>query len=331
MTGFLDYYLSWSGPARRAYAAGFSLAAPSGYAAVSSILVCGMGGSGAAGDYLASVSRLYSGVPVAVVKGASTPGWAGRDTLVYAVSFSGNTRETLECAREALERGARLVAVTTGGRLASWAREQGVPLAIIEDAPAPRAGWPQLFYTLLGSANSLGLVYTPRSHVEDSLRLLEQRGEVEPEAERLARTVVEARGLPVAVAAEPYAAAVYRLRSEYAENAKKLVLAAEMPEAGHNLLEAWASSGESLEFIVLDPGEEPWSSLLHEALGLARPAAIHSFRLRGSSPLAKLVYATWLAGVSSVKAALLRGVDPEKLSAVKSFRSIVEKHTRWGA
>ncbi|NOZ89001.1 MAG: SIS domain-containing protein [Crenarchaeota archaeon] len=331
MGGFLDYYLSWAGPARRAFAAGYAWSLPAAYASSEAVLVCGMGGSGVAGDYLASVAGFYGGAPVYVVKGADVPAWVGRSVLVFAVSFSGNTRETLECARRAVERGARVAAVTTGGRLAVWARERGLPVAIVEEAPAPRAGWPQLFYTLLGAAAGAGLVYAPRADVEESLSLLENRERVEGDAERLARIAAEAGSLLVAVAPEPYAAVARRLGSEFAENAKRLVVPAELPEAGHNMLEAWASSGVTIEFIVLDPGVEPWSGLLAEALGLARPAALHRFVLEGSSPLAKLVWGTWLAGVASVRAALLRGVDPEKLTAVKSFRAVVEKVTRWGA
>ena len=329
--GFREYYEQWAGPARRAYAAGASLRLPGAYSAAEEVIVCGMGGSGVAGDYLAAVNARYGGAPVHVVKGAEPPAWAGKGTLVYAVSFSGNTRETLECARRARARGASVAAVTTGGRLAEWARRVGSPLLIVEEAPAPRAGWPQLFYSLLGSAAAEGLTNAPLSDVEESLELLSSRlGDARKAAGDLASWVVEARGIPVIVVPEPYWAAAVRARSEFAENAKTLVIASQLPEAGHNELEAWASTSTPLEFIALDPGEEPWGRLLSEALALARPASLHMLRLEGRGFLAKLAWATWVAGLASIEAAERRGIDPEKLTAVKSFRKVVEESTGWG-
>ncbi|MEI8190954.1 MAG: hypothetical protein WCI75_14680, partial [candidate division NC10 bacterium] len=44
-------------------------------------------------------------VPAVVVRGYGLPAWVGPDVLVVAVSYSGDTEETLACAAEALERG----------------------------------------------------------------------------------------------------------------------------------------------------------------------------------------------------------------------------------
>jgi len=140
---YLFYRDEWGRAARESFEAGLQLELPPAYAAASEVVVCGMGGSGAAGDYLATLSAWYGGVPVHVVKGPNLPRWASRGTLVVAVSFSGNTRETLNCAREAAEAGSMLLAVTRGGRLGEWAEGNGYPVARLSYAPAPRAGWPK--------------------------------------------------------------------------------------------------------------------------------------------------------------------------------------------
>ncbi len=332
MTGFLEYYLSWSEPAKRAYATGFSAQLPSSYSSAEQVVVCGMGGSGVAGDYVAALASAYGGAPVYSVKGAEPPKWAGRRTLVYAVSFSGNTRETLNCARLAYSQGAGVVAVTTGGMLAEWARRRGVPVLLVEHAPAPRAGWPQLFYTLLGSLKAQGLIQIPDSDVDESLQELSVGvNEARAKARELASWVVNTTTIPVLVAPEPYYPLAIRARSEFAENSKLFTVATMLPEAGHNELEAWASTQHPLEFIVFDPAEEPWTRLMSEALGLARPTSIHRLALHGGSMLTKLVWGTWVVGLASIEAAQSRGLDPEKLTAVKAFRSIVEKTTAWGA
>ena len=81
---------------------------------VENVVVLGMGGSGIAGDVLAAVAAPFMAVPVAVVKGYVPPDYVGTGSLVFAVSFSGNTEETLEAAAAAYEAGASLVVVAGG-------------------------------------------------------------------------------------------------------------------------------------------------------------------------------------------------------------------------
>ena len=330
MSRFYEYYLSWSEPARRAYLSGLSLSLPASYAASDAVLVCGMGGSGAAGDYLASLAASYSGAIIVAAKEAEPPHWVSRGALVYAVSFSGNTRETLNCAKKSYELGGRVVAVTTGGRLAAWARERNLPVAIVEQAPAPRAGWPQLFYTLLGSLVGNGLLNVPGPDIEESLRLLGERREAENQASEIASWLNAAEDSLVVLAPAPYYPVAVRTRSELAENAKKASDASQVPESGHNILEGWSNEAR-YRFLVIDPVEEPWSKLLEEFMGLARPADFYVEKLHGANMVSKLVWGTWVAGLASIKLAMLRNQDPERLSAVKLFRSVVEKTTEWGA
>jgi len=325
---FLAYYLGWAAPARRALAAGTALRLPAGAAASGRVVVCGMGGSGAAGDYVEALSRVYGGAPIVVAKGPRPPAWVGAGDLVVAVSFSGNTRETLECARRALAASAYLVAVTTGGRLADAARQWGAPLLAVEEAPAPRAGWPQLFYSIASMLHSNGLLGVPLWDLEASIELLQQRGRVAEAADGLVAWLTRARR-PLVVAPEPLYPAAVRLRSELAENAKIWVPASMLPEAGHNELEAWARAG-GLDLAVLDPGVEPWRRLLRGAVELAEPGSLYIVEAVGETLLQRLVWLTWLAGVASVKAAVVRGVDPYGLSAVKGFRRVVEEATGWG-
>ena len=82
---------------------------------VDNVLVLGMGGSGIAGDVLAAVGGPFVPVPIVVAKGYAPPSFVGPGTLCFAVSFSGNTEETLEAAQAAAAAGARMVVVTAGG------------------------------------------------------------------------------------------------------------------------------------------------------------------------------------------------------------------------
>ena len=89
---------------------------------IDNVLVLGMGGSGVSGDLLATVAGPFMPLPVVVVKGYEPPSYVNDRTLVFAMSFSGNTEETLDAVTTAVNAGCRVVAVTQGGLLADRCR-----------------------------------------------------------------------------------------------------------------------------------------------------------------------------------------------------------------
>src|SRR5206468_2593623 len=108
---------------------------------VENIVVLGMGGSGVAGDVLVAAAGPFLPVPVIVSKGYELPAFVGESSLVFAISFSGDTEETVEAASEAAVAGAHVVVVTRGGALGRLAESWGVPIVgVPSDIPVPRAG-----------------------------------------------------------------------------------------------------------------------------------------------------------------------------------------------
>jgi len=92
---------------------------------LTSIAVLGMGGSGISGDVLAAAASHDLCLPVQVHKQIRTPAYIGPRTLVLAVSYSGDTEETVSMARGAIDAGAPVIAISSGGELARLATESG--------------------------------------------------------------------------------------------------------------------------------------------------------------------------------------------------------------
>jgi glucose/mannose-6-phosphate isomerase len=112
---------------------------------VDQVVVLGMGGSGVAGDVLAAVAGPFMPVPVTVAKSHEAPASLGPGSLCFAISYSGDTEETLEAAQAAVTAGARLVALSSGGALAELARVADAPHIRLPDCPMPRAGVGSVF------------------------------------------------------------------------------------------------------------------------------------------------------------------------------------------
>lgn len=87
------------------------------------VVVCGMGSSGSVGDIIAN---LDCSVPVVVNKSEELPVCVDRNTLVFCISYSGMSQEIIQCAQSALKKHAKLVIVTSGGKLLKLAQENNV-------------------------------------------------------------------------------------------------------------------------------------------------------------------------------------------------------------
>src|SRR3989304_513571 len=76
------------------------------------------------------------------------PPHAGAQDLLVAVSYSGDTEETLAAVREGAKRKCRIVAITSGGKLADWAQRHGAMVVRVPPKFPPRGAFGYLFSAL---------------------------------------------------------------------------------------------------------------------------------------------------------------------------------------
>src|SRR5438477_9852569 len=112
---------------------------PPAYADVRNITVTGMGGSAIGGDLAAALLADELRIPMSIHRDYGVPAYVGRDSLVIASSYSGNTEETLSGFEEARKRGSRILALTTGGALAERCKAAGLPVVTFSYPSAPRS------------------------------------------------------------------------------------------------------------------------------------------------------------------------------------------------
>src|SRR5207253_9190199 len=76
-----------------------------------------MGGSAIGGDVFASWIADRAKVPIQVVRDYRIPAYGRPEDLLIAVSYSGNTEETLAATTQGLSLGCRVVSITSGRML----------------------------------------------------------------------------------------------------------------------------------------------------------------------------------------------------------------------
>ncbi len=285
------------------------------------VVVAGMGGSAAGGDLLAACATERLDVPLVVHRGYGLPAAAGKQTLVIASSYSGETAEVLSAVEAALARGAAVVALTSGGQLAELARARRLPRVTLPAGLMPRMALGYLFLPAAGILGRVGLPVASDAELAEALEVLgAMAGELGPdrpatanEAKRLAQAL-DGR-MPAIYGGPATGAAAYRWKTDLEENAKVMALAGALPEMNHNEIEAWRPpAAQALHLTLLrEDGEPPEIArrfaVLRELIG---PAAggVSECRARGAGRPARLLSLVYLGMWASYYLALARGVDP---------------------
>ena len=106
---------------------------------IRNVLVTGLGGSGIGGSIVAQVTDKALRVPLLVNKDYFIPAFVDQHTLVIVSSYSGNTEETLQAMEAAIEKGAKICCVTSGGKIGAIAKEKVLDVVNIPGEMTPRA------------------------------------------------------------------------------------------------------------------------------------------------------------------------------------------------
>jgi len=301
---------------------------------LSRIMLCGMGGSAIGGDLLRSACADELRVPFLVNRSYRIPAWVGRDTLVVASSYSGNTEETLAASRLAIQRGARLLVISSGGTLSELARRRHIPVITIPGGLPPRAALGYSFFPLLVALIRLNFLRARPGQIRETIALVRQLGQEygTPERDdnpalRIARLLERRIGI-IYSGTELLDAVNTRWRGQMAENAKTLLFGNLLPEMNHNEIVGWEvlqDEMRQMQVLLLRDREDHRRvsrrlEVTHQLL------ARHTERItevwsQGSSRLARIFSLVHLGDWVSYYLAVLHGRDPMPVLAIDHLKA----------
>jgi glucose/mannose-6-phosphate isomerase len=304
---------------------------------IDSVVVLGMGGSGVSGDVVQAIVEPRLPFPWRTIKSyGPLPEWVGRNTIVFAVSYSGSTEETVAALTAAHERGARAVAVSSGGPLADLAKEFGLAHISIPSGLQPRASLGYLTLPILAALVKIGLVPDMQDDVDQAVGIL---AELEARCHR-SRSVNEnpAKDLAsklhgrVPVIYGGYglgAVAAYRFKCDLNEYGKTPAFWHEFPELNHNEIVGWNRLNDITEdrfaIVYLRSEDE------HERIGLRmsitrslieeRVAEIIEIPALGPSNLSRLLSLILVTQLTAIYLGLSYEVDPGPVEVIMNLKN----------
>jgi glucose/mannose-6-phosphate isomerase len=200
----------------------------------SNIIICGMGGSSIAGQILES----YAEIPIYNTQGYDLPKHVNNNSLIFIVSYSGNTEESLSCYKAARRNNHNIIAFSTGGKLLEHARNEKIPYIELPKGLQPRNAIAYLFFPMLKILENSEWIEPQESEVKSLIQALKDTS-FEYKAMDLADKLVDK--LPVIYSSEKYYPVAYRWKCEINENSKVPAFCNKFPELNHNELNGYVN------------------------------------------------------------------------------------------
>lgn len=298
-------------------------------AQLDNVILAGVGGSAAGGDFLQALFTIEGRCPFFVSRGYDLPAWTNSKSLVICSSYSGNTEETLSAYAAAISAGARILCVTSGGTLAAAAEHAGVGCVLIPGGQPPRTALGYSLLSTLTMMRKLGLVTSGAGRLTELLKEGVEAWDVAAPFDRnLAKQIAldMHETIPVLYGLGLWQGVVaWRWKAQINENAKRPAFANTIPELNHNEILGWTGmrEGEALSCFLLEGGNETAKMRARGRFTLEAvppPLATRRITAAGATLLDKMLSLSLLGDFVSLYLAVLCEVDPEDISLLTRLK-----------
>ena len=272
-------------------------------------------------------------MPISVVRDFNLPFALNPGSLFIACSYSGETQETISLFHQALEAGSQAIVISSGGRLSEEAQSRGIPILKVNAPGEPRNATTYSLLLLLGALHRLDLVQTGdevvRASAEDLRKRVAQLEEGVPTQDNPAKLLAMElkEKLILIYGGGLFTGMARRWKTQFNENAKVWAFFETIPELLHNAVESYGTTegpGGQLMVLLLQPRVEGEAAGPHYQVvsQLLRQNAVLSRILQGETghPLSQMLAMLLLGDYVSYYLALLRGVDPSLIPAIRAAK-----------
>lgn len=296
---------------------------------INNVLISGLGGSGIGGTIVSQLTEQESAVPINVNKEYAIPAYVNENTLVIISSYSGNTEETLSAMKQACERNAEIICITSGGEVLRMAEEHNLNRIIIPGGMPPRACLGYSFTQLFFALSHYGIIGNDFiDEIGKGITLLREEEEhIHQVSKDLAKAIHNTT--PVIYTAANYEGVGIRLRQQLNENSKQLCWHQVFPEMNHNELVGWKSGNESLSVLVLRNSSdyERTQTRFDTCKGIFSryTSNVTEVLSKGNSEIEKTLYLIHLGDWLSWYLSELNGADAMEIEVIEYLKSELSK------
>ncbi|MDP7476249.1 MAG: bifunctional phosphoglucose/phosphomannose isomerase [Candidatus Woesearchaeota archaeon] len=296
-----------------------ALGLPKGISAsgkINNIVIAGMGGSAMGGDLL-KIYLSNTNIPVYVNRDYKVPNFVDENSLVFAVSYSGNTEETLSALNAAKEKKAQIIGITSGGKLA----EECEKVVNIPSGLQPRAALGYLFFPMLGILHNTNIIRVKNDELNEMMDILKQTDKFNEQGEELSKKLKEK--IPIIYASEALGAIAFRWKTQINENAKMPAFYNVFSEMNHNEIAGYKSMDHKFSVVMIQDKND--NDRVKKRMDICKEimeeyVEVEEVETQGESLLARMFSAIYLGDYVSYYMALWNRVDPSPVDIIEGMK-----------
>ena len=292
---------------------------------IKNILICGMGGSGIGGRIVSKWVENEIQIPIHVTSDYTVPAFVNEHTLVIGSSYSGNTEETLSSVQMAVERGAHLIGITSGGKMQQLCEALGRDVILVPGGNPPRTALAFSLIQLLNIFAELGLSSSDRlSELEEGRKLIvAKEAEIKSTARELATFLKGNVGVLYGTTA--YEPILVRARQQLNENSKMLAWSQPIPEMNHNELVGWGGGDDRFAAVFFEttdmhPRNKKRIEIMKEAIQ-KKTSKMMTITAEGESRIERSIHLINIVDWASLYLAEMTETDPIEIEIIDHLKS----------
>ncbi|MCX8082670.1 MAG: bifunctional phosphoglucose/phosphomannose isomerase [bacterium] len=299
------------------------------FKSIEKVIFSGMGGSAIGGDIISTIASENSKIPTFVNRDYTLPLWASdAKTLVVAISYSGNTEETLSVLKESIKRKTSIVCISSGGKIEEIVKEENIPFVKIPAGFPPRCALGYLFFSCYKIMEQIGVVPSVENKIFTAMaRWIEKF--LPENKDNLAKHLAEKfyNRIPLLYSSNKFLPVITRWKTQIAENSKAFAFMNVFPEMNHNEIMSWRYPEwfieKCLPVFIISKKEHPRVNLRFEItkeIIFKKQPQIINLIAEGESLLEELFYLIVLGDWISFYLAILNNENPTEIAEINLLK-----------
>ncbi len=295
------------------------------------------GGSSVAAGLLRSYLFDELDIPVIINQGYNVPAYVDENSLIFVISHSGNTEETLSAFEQVKSKGAYMLAITAGGLLQDKCAENQIPCFIVpQDIGHPRRVLGYIFIPMLALLSKLGLISDKTHDIQQLISLfseLKQKyGVAVPVKDNPAKQIaMELYGyIPLVYGSlDYYDSVAWRIKNQFGENSKLMAFYNVIPNLHHDEAVGWDMPEDLISkfYLILLRDDELDSHKIKKRKDItaemlsSRMGKVRQVYAEGPNRLCRMFSLVYLGDFITLYAPIYRGVDPTPVNIINLFKT----------
>ena len=300
---------------------------------INHIVFVGMGGSGALGDIFSSILS-KTNMHIRVVKGYNLPKTVNENTLVVAISISGNTNETNTVLEKASKLNCKLIAFSSGGKMEKYCEDNSIEFRKIKKFHSPRASFPSFLFSILNILSPI--IPISEKDIQNTLdKMQEVKKMISIEnnsknniAMSLAKWI---SNVPLIYYPWGLECVAIRFKSSLQENSKTHVIIEDIVESCHNGVVAWEKES-SIKPIMIRGDDDHFRTIekfeiISEYFDEKNIEYKEIFSGNGNI-LTKIINLIYILDYVTIYKSILEGIDPTPVKTIEYIKKKINNQDK---